>query len=825
MIDLDNQLNFYIKWMPRRKKSRKGKKSGRKKKVLKKAEKKEVDTAISPELRRKKKKVFPFFATCICINLLCCMCSGIVGGFYWWFKKRQGGVYSKNPLVSITEPTGSNWYATDQSLIKLAGIASDEADKLSKITWEVEGGDSGTATGTKNWETEEISLEEGDNKIIIKAYDKGRNIGEDTIFIVYNRKIVFIGGPKLSPDYIYKDDPPQDVIVQTTVMSESDKDISYVKLYEVDAKGEMIKEIGEMEDNGEISDGDDIPSDGTYGYKGAFSTSKDDPIYIRVVAKLENSDTSAMSGVVKFVIVESISQEALEQIESLNQQVTDLVNQLQDQGESLEQVANQVNDLLGQQEGIDSNGISQQGQGVWWVYENTCIPGGIALNPPDTRGGEVTEGGSLQVIGRRNLISQIPTHVSAQGNLQEVQNTRAVYLGPYFDEFGDTDDYHGAWGVIKASECPECEMVEKKNQEVTVEDFKTLDQYGLIVISSHGDNWYGGLAGDSMCLEGLQQSQVIIYTGQKLTSENIGNYEVDLMARRLAVGADGSLIILPAFISHYNSLFPNSLVYVATCRSAYNSTMAAAFLGRGASVYYGFDDYVLSSYCYSVGTKLFDSFILQEDDALSSFLDTINAVESSDGTGPDFLWTGSGSLKMGGRGFGNVGFEEGNLIGWTVSGDTNVIPSLGSLEPTEGKFMAIISTGLGSVRDSTSSITQSICYRRGESTLKFDYNIISEEPTEYLNSFYDDRLDVSLVVDGESTQLVSKGVNDSQWNEISGINFAGGDETTYETGWQTFSYSLENVSAEANLKLKFEVSDVGDSAFDTAVLIDNVRIE
>ena len=31
--------------------------------------------------------------------------------------------------------------------------------------------------------------------------------------------------------------------------------------------------------------------------------------------------------------------------------------------------------------------------------------------------------------------------------------------------------------------------------DVTVDDFKTMSNYGLIVVSSHGDNWYGGIRG------------------------------------------------------------------------------------------------------------------------------------------------------------------------------------------------------------------------------------------------------------------------------------------------------------------------------------------
>ena len=771
----------------------------------------------------KPKKKFPVIIAVACGCLLCIFVAAVTAGIIWFLSKdsKGGPVHNENPLVDIVDPTGSNWYASYEASIKLSGIASDEEGSLDKIEWSLEGGDSGTATGTDSWEVESISLKEGDNKITVTAYDKGGNMGTDEIFVVYNKEVVFVEEPKTNPDNIYKDDPPVNVVVTAKIKAESEKDIGSVKLYKVDEKGEIVKLIGDMKDDGKVSQtGDDIPGDGTFSYKGKFSSKTKDPIYLRVVSKLKGSKTSGMSGVFKIIVVESLSQNAQQQIDNLNQQVTDLQSQLEQQQASQQEIANQINDLVGQQPGIAANGISQQGQGVWWVYENTCIPGGILINPPNTRGGEANPEASLKLFENQSLVGS----VKAQGG-PKVENTKALYLAPYHTEFGQFDDYYGAWKKVKESKCPECETVEKKDLEVTVEDFKNLDDYGLVLISSHGDNWYGGMWGDNMCLEGLQQSQVIILTNQKLTQQNMKKYEADLMARRLAVHANGNLVILPAFITHYNTSFPNSIVYVATCRSSYNTTLASAFLGRGAQAFFGFDDYVLSSYCFEAGTELFDNFVLQGDTASTSFNDTVSAVGGSDGQGADFLWNGQGSLTMGGKDFGNVSFETGTLDAWIGAGDERIITSLGPIKPKHGDYMAIISTGIGSVSDSKSSIKQSICYGKSGGTLKFDYNLVSEEPMEYLNSKYDDKLDVYVTVKGQTKKILTKGVNNSQWKAVSGIDFDGGDSTTFQTGWKTFSYSLSNVKSGDKLVLKFQVSDVGDSAYDTAALIDRIRID
>lgn len=782
--------------------------------------------AEKPVVKKKSRAPLIIIGICGCL-LLCVVIAIIVGLIYWFISKRskEGPVYSKAPIINILEPTGSNWYASSTESINLSGLASDDEKKVSKVDWNVDGGSSGTATGTLKWETGNINLREGDNKITVKAYDQDGNTGSDSIFIVFNEGIVFTSDPTLNPDYIFKDDPPVEITVRSRIHANEGGTLASVILYEVDEKGEIQEEVGQMLDNGNTDNGDDIPSDGTYSYKGDFSSSVSDPRYFRVTAQLTGSSSSAMSGVAKLIVIDHMSQVALDEINNLNQQVNDLTNQLQQQGQSPAQIANQVNTLVGQQSGIAGHGVSEQGSGVWWVYENTCIPGGILITEPDVRG--AGGGGTSEEIAfnSASLVSPAYAEESSDSDELNVESTKAIFLGPYSSDFGSIDDYYGAWQKVKESSCPECEITEKLDENVTVDDFKTLSNYGVIMIASHGDNWYGGLSGDDMCAAGLEQSQVIIYTKQKLTADNLSTYEADLMARRLAVGANGNLIILPSYIAAYNGNFPSSIVYVSTCRSLYNNTMASAFLGKNAEAYFGYDDYVLASYTYDAGSALFDSFMLDGSNAGEAYTYTINTAGSSDGQGADFLWVGSDTLTMGGKQFQNISFENADLSGWSNSGDARVITSLGPLAPTDGNFMAIISTGLGSVSDNASSIAQGVCTSSGGGTLQFDYNLISEEPMEYIYSEYDDRLEVFVVVDGNEQLILLQGVNNSTWQAVSGIDFAGGDSTTYQTGWKTFTYPLASVPQGANIEIKFQVSDVGDSVYDTAAIIDNVRVE
>src|SRR5690606_38397442 len=139
---------------------------------------------------------------------------------------------SKAPVVNITSPTYSNWYASYEGSIDISGLASDDSGEIKNVTWQVEGGSSGSATGTANWSTGMVSLKDGDNKVIVTASDKSGNKGTDEIFIVYNKEVIFVEEPKANPDTIYKGEAT-DVLFTSKVMVKSNNSLESVILYEV----------------------------------------------------------------------------------------------------------------------------------------------------------------------------------------------------------------------------------------------------------------------------------------------------------------------------------------------------------------------------------------------------------------------------------------------------------------------------------------------------------------------------------------------------------------------------------------------------------------
>ena len=97
---------------------------------------------------------------------------------------------------------------------------------------------------------------------------------------------------------------------------------------------------------------------------------------------------------------------------------------------------------------------------------------------------------------------------------------------------------------------------------------------------------------------------------------------------------------------------------------------------------------------------------------------------------------------------------------------------------------------------------------------------------EYVGSKYDDTFSAKIYNAGgdECNELVHESVNTADWHNVSGVDFAGGDHTAYQTGWKTVEFDVSCYSGQY-VTLLFEVWDVGDSSYDTAVLIDNVRVQ
>jgi hypothetical protein len=89
-----------------------------------------------------------------------------------------------------------------------------------------------------------------------------------------------------------------------------------------------------------------------------------------------------------------------------------------------------------------------------------------------------------------------------------------------------------------------------------------------------------------------QSDAVVIATGEHWTNDTEQKYSFEYQNKMIVKGMVGDtsfIAFTPAFIDYYYEpeKFPDSLVFMATCYAAYDTSMAQAFLDAGASAYVG----------------------------------------------------------------------------------------------------------------------------------------------------------------------------------------------------------------------------------------------
>jgi hypothetical protein len=266
------------------------------------------------------------------------------------------------------------------------------------------------------------------------------------------------------------------------------------------------------------------------------------------------------------------------------------------------------------------------------------------------------------------------------------------------------------------------------------------------------------------------------------------------------------------------------VVYNGSCQSTANATMASAFLGSGAGSYLGFSKVVNSNFAQSVAQQFFTEMVTNGDTTSEAFATVTPLVDPA---APFAVFQRSGLDELAyGSEFENGGFEEG-LTAWSVDGDGRVIAVLAEYSPTEGDFMGIISTGLGFTTTS-GALSQTFCLNPGADRLEFDWNYFSEEFVEWCGPQhpYNDPFEVVISWPGSSLVIFYEDV-DSLCSSVVPTNVSFDQGGVYSTGWRSASIDISAIAAAAGgaaVTVTFRSYDLGDSIFDTAILLDRIRV-
>jgi hypothetical protein len=669
--------------------------------------------------------------------------------------------------------------------------------------------------------------------------------GEDDDILLYIPTIT-ASGVSLNSDLIFEPSTifvNESTVVTFGVVANNVKQGKTIDVYEGDANGQQLQKVLSLYDDGDLNKGDDIAGDGIFHNKMTISKNKPQSSYF--VAKIGNLSTTTS----RMIVANHFTDQDLTSVTAVQTQAETIYSQAIAGGSSGPAAIQLVRNYLGTQARVLIHDTTADGEAVWWVdsskvlcifgpnldADSAHLGGRSDPIPPALRNQKMVLPAQLKpgkVTQDRHSRMEFLLKSAADPNLY-IDSNKAICIAPYKHQVealgGDATDDIGK--ILEDGGLTVKPHYSTGPWTGTIDAFKYLNQYGAIVTTSHGDSFYSGLwtwwkdkFGESIPWYADYFSEVCILANVAVTPANRIDYEQELVSQRLAIVHTSSgqgYVILPAFIRFWSGTFPKSLVYVAACRSTYNNSMANAFLGKGAETYFGYSNYVLVDFAFTHGLKIFDEMIKSAKN--TGEVTGVGDVSNDPPYNARFDRIGATNLAFD-LGLKNGDFETGNTVGWTGAGDTRVINSLGPLQPPSGKYMAIVSTGLGSVSDSLSSLEQKFRIPVWATTITFRYNVVSEEPMEYVGSIFDDQATVEITGDAGTSSLAYESVNTSVWLPISGIDFAGGDSTVFQTGWKTITADVTAHQGKF-VTLSIRCWDSGDSIYDTAIVIDAFKIK
>ncbi len=647
----------------------------------------------------------------------------------------------------------------------------------------------------------------------------------------------------ISTDGIFVDEPEY-ITIKVNIFYDTSENIPSVILQRTDAEGNPIMPEGELTDDGNLDNGDEIAGDGVFTIKKRFLSSAEEIIYLRIF--VTQNELFKASDVFSVEVFTRLSDNDFNAVLSLQ---TDAMENYTGLSESLgrEAARDAVLFQIEQSPIVLQAGISESGYGIWILY-TFGIVGGLNFDMPDNYNENSLSASETDKIDRKGTsVPFVKKSSQTRSEKEKIGNRKAIILDAFNWEFGSADAAPYIYQILSDSVCPKFDITLLIDSQVTVDIVRTLYQYGTIFMFTHGDIYYDGLFGfwREKWEWRLSGDQVLFLTGQEVIVADKSIYEIDLRKGRLSVITHKDVTyyaILPSFIRYYaENNYPESLVLMNVCFSTFNDSMANAFLDQGAKTYLGYSKEISALFSRAISIYFLERFVLDPDITNTGQAFIPNQIDYT--TGAVFELRGSEKLELPSSGLENGGFERGDLGDWKGWGDKRVLRQIGEFGPVNGQSFGLISTGLG-FSTASGYIRQTICLPPDARTLEFHWNFNSEEFIEWCGwEDYQDYFKVFVLtsegihtlfsrnIDGLCGSIVPSSLKFDQSSGIcipsDGYLSPANDCMVWSTGWQRESVDISQI-AEANhgkpVTLQFSVGDVGDSIFDSAVLLDDIRI-
>ena len=300
----------------------------------------------------------------------------------------------------------------------------------------------------------------------------------------------------------------------------------------------------------------------------------------------------------------------------------------------------------------------------------------------------------------------------------------------------------------------------------------------------------------------------------------------DLLAGRVALAPGGRLAVLPAFWQRHARFLPRSVVYIGTCSSMGNGSLALELLAAGASAVVGYSGTVADPWATAKGTDWVNAMAAGKSAGLATTkqTDPAHPLTRMRLLGDPQAGSGGGQLNGG-------GFESATLQGWAHPRWMRAATHLGPNTAASGGHMLMLATGNG-----PGAIQQTACVPPG-GQLCVDWRYFSAEPAAGCSDF--DAFTLQLAVPGAQLKTLLKVTPNAlcaptecpacggavfspkipaQLQTGSGPMLA----DAFETGWQN---SCFDVAAYAGLRVRVTLGLASYPPLESVVLVDNVTLQ
>lgn len=361
------------------------------------------------------------------------------------------------------------------------------------------------------------------------------------------------------------------------------------------------------------------------------------------------------------------------------------------------------------------------------------------------------------------------------------------------------------------------------DDKANVNSLKEMNKYGLIILATHGigGEWIATgeqLGKNSNYLKELSLGQISTYVDYDPSNNEYSLYY---------------MVNDKWFLSNIKDKLPDSIIINNSCESSTTNILWEAFKELGAKTYYGNDGAVTNRYATDRCKYLLNELLVNKTTTEDAYDNTYDAYY---GEGAGFTVRGQGNLALSDC-LNNANFER-NMHSWNSNGDYRVVNRLGRVTPTEGNWMGMISTGIGNNMEG-GKIYQTIALPKSAKCLYFDWNFISAEFLEYIDSSYDDSFEIkiSCLTSAENEKVIyNRSVNSVA--EIFGatstnagrlvcaspeISLNGYDDI-WMTGWNTDCVNVSDYAGQT-IVIEFTVANAEDTQYPTAVLLDNIHFD